>query len=392
MQLDISAYDREMKHVIVGTSQILQGGSIMYDTMHVMMGENVRSVSIRRGDSDMYSVYHEMHGGLVVGVSGSRSLVDDTINLVCASLQMRYGCYKTLKPAVRGGANDEEAARAPLNDPEFLPVVHSIASHITSCNQQLAVAHDIYTPRVPWQTPSISGFTNAMRYISERVMSERLLGAGVYLNRDDYVVIATTLPAEVDPIVRLVALAVSNGTMARKTNVCEIYLTEEQLQSLCASASFVGGDLYDSVAKECVCDECKLRKAWMVVTVNKGVAVVEIHSHEVGGEYLNAAESEHFSRVDSMSSHCQAEARRGEVTRVRLDFSTMMVEPTRLWASSVDKMLVKCVNLERSLWPRGEDKLLVVPRTGTECYVCAMSDEELQAQKTTMSEVDKKFY
>ena len=404
MQLDYSAYDCELQHSIFGTNQILQAGSMMYETMSGVIGEEVKSLRLRtKGDQVVNCIFMELDGGLMIGTSGPIQILHDVLSIIKDSIQMRYGCYKQLKPNVEIDEKDpgkyaKLRAASLLNNPTFLPVIHSISSHISSCSTILTVTHPLYNPRIPYRPPTIASFTNSMRFITKRVLDNNLLGSALYVNRENFITIATTLPSEIDPIVRLVALTLSSETMARKTTVSTIFLNEHQMSELLASTIFLDKEYEKEIkekilSSEFICETCRLRKVNIVVTQNKGFAMVELSYGEITQEYLERSELENLAGMESLSSFFQLEGRKTDLMKLRIDYDALTTEPSKLWSSKINDQLLKCINLEKINSLNGFSDTLIVPEgESNECFFCSQNQHELSAVKASISELDKKIY
>ncbi|EKE41619.1 hypothetical protein ENUP19_0298G0077 [Entamoeba nuttalli] len=403
MQIEFAAYDCELQHLIFGSNPILQGGCTMYETMKGVIGEEVCSLRLRNAQGlKTDCIFTSLDGGLMLGACGPLEIIPDVLSILKQSITMRYGCYKSLKPIIECECEDpgkaaKIRAASLLNNPTFLPIIHSISSHISSCTPILSPTHPLFNPRIPYRSPTIASFTNSMRYISKRVLDNALLGAALYVNKENYITIASTLPSDIDPIVRLVSLALSSETMARKTTVSQIYLTISQLNALTASSVVVGKQNYDKIKttlhdSPIICDECQLKKVNIVVTVNKGFVMVELACWNITPEYLERSETENLAGMEGLSSIFQMEGRKTDLMRLRIDYDTLMVEPSKLWASNVNEQLLKCINMEKINYLEGIDNTIVVPENENECYYCSQSLNELNAIKVSFNEIDKKTY
>ena len=404
MQLEYAAYDCELQHSIFGSSQILQGGCMMYETMQGVIGEEIQSLRLRdKNDHVTNCIFTALDGGLMLGVSGPIQILHDVLSILRDSIQMRYGCYKALKPSVDIEEEDpgkyaKLRAASLLNNPTFLPIIHSISSHISSCSSILVITHPLYNPRIPYRPPTIASFTNSMRFITKRVLDNHLLGSALYLNRENFITVASTLPSEIDPIVRLVALALSSETMARKTTVSQVYLNETQIKLLLESSIFIEKEHVNErkrqiMESEVVCEHCKLRKLNIVVTVNKGFAMVELSHGEMTQEYLERSELENLAGMESLSSFYQLEGRKTDLVKLRIDYDSSTTEPSKLWSSKINDQLMKCINLEKINSLQGFSNTMVVPEgEGNDCYFCSQNQHELSAVKTNINELDRKIY
>lgn len=404
MQLEYAAYDCELQHSIFGSNQILQAGCMMYETMSGVIGEEIKSLRLRdKSNNVTHCIFTSLDGGLMIGVCGPIQILHDILSIVKDSIQMRYGCYKELKPNVEIEEEDpgkyaKLRAASLLNNPAFLPIIHSISSHVSSCSSILTVNHPLYNPRIPSRPPTIASFTNAMRFITKRVLDNKLLGSALYLNRENFITVASTLPSEIDPIVRLVALALSNETMARKTTVSQIFLDEKQMNLLFESSIFIEKEYLQQIHEqimnsELVCEHCKLRKVNIIVTVNKGFAMVELSHGEMTQEYLERSELENLAGMESLSSFYQLEGRKTDLMKLRIDYDALTTEPSKLWSSRVNEQLLKCINLEKINAQFGFSNTMVIPEgDANDCFFCSQNEHELSAVKSQMSELDKKIY
>ncbi|ELP86111.1 hypothetical protein EIN_327680 [Entamoeba invadens IP1] len=393
-------YDCELQHPIKGGNQTLLGGCMVYETMKGVLGEEVTSLTVTRNNKSEVCYFTSLHGDLMLGACGREEFLPDVLEVMKESIIMRFGCYKVLKPNLKDSKDDDVTAKAKnltlLNSPTFLPIVHSYSLHCTTCTSFFPISHVLYTPKVPCRAPTIAAFIKAMGHLSKRVTNNSLLGAALYLNREDFFSVASTLPTEIDHVVRIVAMALANGTMARKTTVSEIFLTVSQLNTLTASSVVMGKESYDKIkttllSLPIVCEECQLKKVKVVVTVNKGFVMVELLCWDISQEYLDQAETENLAGMEGLMQFEFLEGKKMPLNKVRIDEGTMTIEPPNLCGSRVNDNLLQTINREKILSQEGKDRILVCP-TDDECYFCSCADKELFAFKTSIKEVDKSIF
>ncbi|KAL7715701.1 Uncharacterized protein QTN25_006794 [Entamoeba marina] len=415
--MEYICYDYEIKHFFLPPenpselNEVLQGGCVIYETMHVIMGESLSSLRLQSGSTTIESSYRTLHGGLLLAVGGSKllevggtkNLSNDLLECIASSLIMRYGCYASLKPTIPANSDAETQIKLPLSNPNFISVIHSIGKHIANCSSLLYMDYSMYNTRVPYQPPPIAAFTLAMRYITSRVVNNGILGSAIYLNDNDndneknkyFVTIASTFPPSIDPIARLVSLALYKE-IQRKTIVSDIYLTSNQLKDLTASAGFVGKEKLESIMvslNECpiICEKCQLRKVKIIASVVSTFIKVEILCFDVTNDYLERFESDDISGMEGLGSFIKNETKRGEINKLRIDFATSMVEPVQLFQTKVNEQLTKCIHLEKSKELVGGDKVMVATKNpNDECFLCSTFNSEMTAMKTKLDDVDKR--
>ena len=138
--LEYAVYDCELQHSIFGSNQILKAGCMMYETMKGVIGEEVKSIRLREKSGKVtHCIFVCLDGGLMVSVSGPIQVLPDVLTLLKNSLIMRYGCYKELKPFVDIKEEDpgkyaKLRSASLLENPTFLPIIHSISSHFNVWN------------------------------------------------------------------------------------------------------------------------------------------------------------------------------------------------------------------------------------------------------------------
>ena len=188
--MEFAAYDYEMKHTICPGNATLSGACVMYETMRSIMKEDMHSLKTTEESTGKSTtcIFQTLHGGLLLGCCGEDPTLDEQLDCLARTIEMRYGCYKCLKPTDLPQLNDpEQQNKAPLNSPEFLSAIHSIAAHINICSSLLGIKehehNKLFTPLVPCRNPPVSAFTQAIRFATQRMIKKDLLGFAIYTNR-----------------------------------------------------------------------------------------------------------------------------------------------------------------------------------------------------------------